>query len=124
MESKEFRKGNIVYNSKLDILKKGYIEIEARYIYEIAVKESGQGYRDYVDYFEYVPLTKNWLKRFGFKKGSDFIGNYYLLKDPQFCIYYDNDCFTYIDGGIEVKYLHQFQNLFFALRNEELILKH
>lgn len=68
MNSKDFRKGNFVQNKELDIFKSGYVELEARHIYEMAVKESAQEYNSYVDHFKPLPLTVDWLLKLGFRE--------------------------------------------------------
>jgi len=85
--------------------------------------------------FEPIPLTEEWLLRFGFKldrEGDDY--NYYTLEGfdslsdygdqgvslPKndkgyshiYCGYYRNE--------IDFEFVHQLQNLYFALTNEEL----
>lgn len=69
---------------------------------------------------EPIPLTPEWLDRCGFKDGK--------LND--FKIGYDNEDFVHsqmsvpFDGQlIKVKYLHQLQNLYYALIGEELTIK-
>jgi hypothetical protein len=67
-----------------------------------------------------IPLTEEWLLKFGFEK--TFItkihcnfnkGTFSLLKrDNHIQIWYEN---------INVQYVHQLQNLYFAITNEELI---
>lgn len=80
---------------------------------------------------EPIPLTEEWLLKFGFKKAP--------LVDKYLKGYFTYDSklkyFTYFtdieDGGYEniiiqkekLKYVHQLQNLYFALTGEELILK-
>ena len=100
------------------------------------------------DKFEPIPLTEEWLVEFGFKKerrkkvspkhGSFFSRNIWDYKysfayakfrddwgfynsytdapDPK-----DNNKFDFISCG--TKYVHQLQNLYFALTGEELTLK-
>jgi hypothetical protein len=68
-----------------------------------------------------IPLTEEWLLKFGFEQ----VGfNYYL---NGFKIFFDSDSYFYglRDEGImdkHLEYLHQLQNLYFALTNEELKL--
>jgi len=75
----------------------------------------------------FVPLTEEWLLKFGFEKDK---------KNKSFNLYKHNcyDLFFRIfDGGaisfcfsneyILIKSVHQLQNLYFALTGEELIIK-
>jgi hypothetical protein len=78
-----------------------------------------------------IRLTEDWLIRFGFKRDAniDFVINHPLLtiliggKDT-----YHSGHLLLIQNGnkignSEIKYVHQLQNLYFALTNEELIIK-
>ena len=77
-----------------------------------------------------IPLTEEWLIKIdGIEKApyDDDIKDYYLIKRCGFfdIIYEDNES-IYIDLGDtlkKVKYLHQLQNLYFALTDEELTIK-
>jgi hypothetical protein len=78
-----------------------------------------------MNYYKPIELTEEWLLKLGFKS------------DPYHDLYYANkpDGFFNIDINktrgrlelhykhIELKYVHQLQNLFFALTGEELTLK-
>lgn len=73
--------------------------------------------------FEYkpIPLTEEWLLKFGFKKLSHYYfndDNYFSLIDYKNKINYvlDDDRGDYM----ELKHVHQLQNLYFALTNTEL----
>ena len=76
-----------------------------------------------------IPLTEEWLLKFGFER-TDLIDN---SNDDWTWLFYQKDS-IYIDGSdltietatgivIKVEYVHQLQNLYFALTNEELILR-
>lgn len=76
---------------------------------------------------EGIPITSDWLVRLGFEEGSDdygFLDNDYsiefiVLKDCMsvlFRYYDDSICFS-LD---HIKYVHQLQNLFFALTGKEI----
>lgn len=69
-----------------------------------------------------IPLTEEWLLRFGFENSSSFGVEYYEIGKLTIC---QSDCLAYIEDlyGIEVKHVHQLQNLYFALTGEELQLK-
>lgn len=131
MEAKELRKGNIVQNDVLDIFKKGFINIEARHIFEIAVKESAQGYDNYVDFFKPIPLTEEWLFKFGFQKDLNWkisLDNFYFLElmriGEEYSAFHEKKpSEEYAHKLVRVKYVHQLQNLYFALTGEELQLQ-
>lgn len=75
-----------------------------------------------------IPLTPEWLEKFGAKRyghGSGYlIDSYYLsvAKDGSFLIgilFADNS----ITNLKKLKHVHQLQNLYFALTGEELTIK-
>lgn len=77
-----------------------------------------------------IPLTEEWLLKFGFEKKlncSNMI--YYILADK--CLLEYNLTHNIadivkkvnLDLFIDIKHVHQLQNLYFALTNEELTLK-
>ena len=76
-----------------------------------------------------IPLTEGWLIKFGFKN----LTNAYKSKKV-YIQYTQNKCFqlyligidkagnaSLIDFNLEIKYVHQLQNLYFALIGEELV---
>ena len=76
------------------------------------------------DYVEPIPLTEEWLKRFGVTKDIDvweLTGVFWLQELEGGCFFLGcNSGWT----GIEIKYVHQLQNLYFALTGEELEYDH
>jgi len=79
---------------------------------------------DIEDNYEFIPLTAEWLVRFGFRKSSNFV--YYFdsfswdSRDSLFTVYSDwNGDYAYY---VKVEWVHQLQNLYFALTGKELVL--
>lgn len=75
-----------------------------------------------------IPLTEEWLLRFGFKKaGTSFIHScglkYHSPGIQSGTTGYGNWFAWGIKPIYGVRYVHQLQNLYFALTGEELILK-
>jgi hypothetical protein len=71
-----------------------------------------------------IPLTEEWLLKFGYKKGKI----YYTEKEHGIISFYFNDsdelkCEVYDWTYDNIKYVHQLQNLYFALTSEELEIK-
>ena len=68
-----------------------------------------------------IPLTEEWLLKFGFESktasvthvNSYILGKIYLTNGLRSGIHY---------GDIEIKYVHQLQNLYFALTGKEITL--
>lgn len=81
-----------------------------------------------------IPLTEEWLLKFGFKRfETTDINGHDIIKPMEKTIYYEKDRFTIVRWGIntplffsshhlriEIKYVHQLQNLYFALTSEDL----
>lgn len=74
-------------------------------------------------YIEPIPLTPEWLERMGFEnipKGS------VCYRGPfQICNYNEDGvfCFDHGDRQAHIRYVHQLQNLYFAMTGEELTIK-
>lgn len=76
-----------------------------------------------------IPLTKEWLERFGFEllnKSVEYWGKngfcFTWLKDnieKSDCLYLFLDGLS-VNKRPEIRYVHQLQNLYFALTGEEL----
>jgi len=75
--------------------------------------------------FKPIPLTEEWLIRFGFdKKGEQYFKGY--CYEIGMMLNSNNE--WYIDDGIRtfdlpLKYVHQLQNLYHSLTGEELTIK-
>lgn len=69
-----------------------------------------------------IPLTEEWLLKFGFEKDNKWIFHIKLMKgyiniNGVFCL------FEYKENHQNIIYVHQLQNLYFALTGNELELK-
>lgn len=69
---------------------------------------------------EPIPLTEDILLKCGFKKISGW--NEFILDDLR-CEFRCDTMLLYYPFGVNIKYLHQLQNLYFALTNKELDIK-
>lgn len=69
-----------------------------------------------------VPLTEEWLKRFGFEEINHIVDGVIYKKDWLRITKYSAD---WRGGHLKEKpqFVHQLQNLFFALTGEELTIK-
>ncbi len=82
-----------------------------------------------------IPITKKWLVKFGFVKLFSKFDNGYEINEMILNNTYDKGCegWCFYDGNVAccnnmnyknpVKYVHQLQNLYFALTGEELTIK-
>jgi len=106
MEAKELRIGNWIYsNTDKDIYRVDLIE----------------SWRNYLS-ISAIPLTEEWLLRVGFEKTES--GNY-SNEEGSFELIHNNVIgFRFaVEGQYaypEIKYVHQLQNLYFALTGLEL----
>ena len=77
-----------------------------------------------------IPLTEEWLLKFGFeKRGLFHIDIGFVLavgKDGSFGLYNNKEAFNMgssFNNNHRIKNVHQLQNLYFALTGEELTIK-
>lgn len=78
-----------------------------------------------------IPLTEEWLLKFGFEKKIDDLfaiklkylyNSVKYYEDEKIWIYYNDDNNAGCNAIADFKYVHQLQNLYFALTGEELII--
>ncbi len=136
MEATELRVGNIVQELQFD---EGVVQFSHQVVvrgHDIELLEVN-GYLDDARHFTGIPLTEELLLRLGFKEGNAvhsegfsidvqetdfylrhcFHGGYYWgfnLKDKMDCELYD---------VLPLKYVHELQNLYYALTGKELSLQ-
>jgi len=74
-----------------------------------------------------IPLTEEWLLKFGFEKRDGEVPENIDFVFKGFWIEQQTDVDDFIclntEPFVSVKYVHQLQNLYFALTGEELTLK-
>ena len=115
MKAQELRIGNLIY-SHSRLFPTEIIKVKP-YVIDWQLKYSE------LKNFEPIPLTEEWLLKLGFDFGSDFIGECFFIEfddKNDFFIHIENDKFYYNYDEIEIKHVHQLQNLYFALTNNEL----
>jgi hypothetical protein len=109
MEATELRIGNLVYENE----HKHQIDIDDLHL---------------ADIFTAIPITEEWLFKFGFEKQDKywfFLRTHYANFDEfNYSILFEKVTLekNSIELGIcnTIKYIHQLQNLYFALTNTEL----
>ena len=74
--------------------------------------------------YEPIPLTKEWFEKFGYydvNMPSHFTKDEMTIDEHKFwdC----NGMFIDDKNGVRIKYVHQLQNLYFALYQKELTIK-
>lgn len=118
MEAKELRIGNLVYQIAEwgEPIDKKLVEWSGDIWYRV-----GECLL-YLEDFEPIPLTEEWLVKFGFEN-LDFPNEFNF---GSFCVRLNTKdrIFRYItnDGNVRpvIKHVHQLQNLYFALTENEL----
>lgn len=127
IQASELRIGNLVNFRDEDHV----FEITEIHKLGIGVKDSEQETWIEYDCFDPIPLTKEWLVRFGF---DSKIIIYYKPDNPSLAIkLWDHEATPNVKyilfweniviRDLEVFYVHQLQNLYFALTGEELTIK-
>jgi len=66
-----------------------------------------------------VPITEEWLKRFGFEKDNNFT---WLTVEMNIQQRVDG-FYIWLGSDLKIEHVHQLQNLYFALTGEELTPK-
>jgi len=114
MNANELRIGNWIQHKKGDILQMN--------IYHLSDIIGGTEISEQRHQYNPIPLTQEWLLKFGFEKDEDEEGTWY----NQIALYEGNECFNYNasffehDNFVSIEYVHQLQNLYYALTGLEL----
>ena len=117
MEAKELRIGNLI----TDKWSKGK--------YPFTILSLGKSKCTYFGHQQFwakyenlepIPLTEEWLLKFGFKERKNSI-RYRYYKNRHSIELFSN--YARMNYSIGFKYVHQLQNLYFALYGEELTIK-
>ena len=132
MKANELRIGNLIHNPIQKIDLRVTVDLLSRINYDYFNTQMNPK-----DKFQPIPLTEEWLLKFGFIKGDYNWFRLYFNSEKLD----DSDCFTYninskmlclesfYDGkkkgsvqllSFSEKHVHTLQNLYFALTNEEL----
>jgi len=127
-QEKELRVGNLLhfpyYNEYVEVLGINAHEnngstFDLPKIYHwISFKRNSILYTEPILLLEPIPLTEEWLLNFGYtKEDSNFWNLGHIVWE------YDGGVFICNKNGITLKYVHQLQNLYFALTGRELTIK-
>ena len=113
MKTEDLRKGNYIYsfNIKTTVTLKTLEAIESEYM-------GGSPY-------EPIILTEDWLFNFGFKcidTNEDGGDHFYVLSETEFLLDRSYQYDSYYKR-VDIKFVHQLQNLYFALVGKELEFK-
>lgn len=135
----ELRIGNLMYSVNLLGDKKELYEITPRFFCSIANGQSWEdqkksGKSELSPYMQPIELTNHWIELLGFKeKGTHYheIPNNHILElrktISNLGVYYTLITKRLVEPrtaiGQKIEYVHQLQNLYFALTGEELQIK-
>lgn len=138
MTANQLRVGNYLYYHIKDDLdeRKEWDEINAVDAEDILAISDGRG-----EYLIPIPLTGDWLEKFGFKsidKQSNLFYSSKLIRitlptsrctsgvcyvSVRGCKVFNNENYFRAGINLKIKYVHQLQNLYFVLTGKELKIK-
>ena len=117
MKAEELRIGNIIKFSESDEIFLAYEIMPSGF--RVRNKNEDTWIEEWQ--FEGIEITQDWLVKFGFLKMNSTWWTCYKNTNFRMSISFDLE----LSGnwtGIRIKYVHQLQNLFYALTGEELSL--
>ena len=102
-------------------------KVEGFSIWDNLIQSDNFAERELKD-FEPIPLTEEWLLKFGidFTSEKEWYQLTFTIKGLLFETASSMEGFTYnlcFDNMINIKYVHQLQNIYFCLCGEELTIK-
>lgn len=114
MEARELRLGNYVYTQS------GKLVVNRDSIYKVE-NVNMQSARKY----EPIPLTEEWLEKLGFEKksGREYSKGRFTYRFQQEDLIVEGYCYDYNGITCHPEYIHELQNIIFALTGEELSIK-
>lgn len=122
MDAKSLRIGNYVKDPNHNVVKVDYFTSMGATKEELGVNGWNPYEFDMID----IPITEEWLTDLGFDEYLE--GIYYCTVTGECTMSIKIDDYQVLVGDDldltkTIKYVHQLQNLYFALTNEELTLK-
>ena len=122
MDARELRIGNLIslnWNGLIDKEVLPILEINEKLI---TTEHNGITLTSRIEDVKPIPLTEEWLVKFGFRK---IMGGYYKQAGYKIIIWPTMQItFEYMENELrEIKAIHELQNLYFALTGKELEIK-
>lgn len=111
MKANELRIGNLVMGETINHV------VDHKILFEIS---------EFENLYTPIPITEEWVIKFGLKQINDYWEcdktsfEIYQFKTGQWFNSINSNEYT---NGIEIMYVHQLQNLYFALTGNELTIK-
>ena len=119
MKANELRIGNYIQDQGGKILRIDWFEQNKACMQMFVNYIEVHPLTEHFDSMQPIPLTEEWLMKFGFEalfSGAGYVKNHVEIG-------YNHNGFYIITSGLKIKYVHQLQNLYFALTGEELTIK-
>jgi hypothetical protein len=113
--------GNLIYEGKLKTFRRLNDDLDVVFFSDGSIHEIGE----YLTDCKPIPLTEEWLLKFGFVS-NPYKDRYELIAKINIIIECDKTkglVNLYCEQFPHIKYVHQLQNLYFALTGEELTIK-
>jgi len=117
MKANELRVGNIIAAS----LKSGKGRTIEHTVTAYNIANIDAGTTGFI--FSTIPLTEEWLLKFGFIKRDNYGNDEYRLDGYSYFrgSFYISDC-DECGESVEINFVHELQNLYFALTKKELTI--
>lgn len=124
MEANELRIGNLIYGVSDRVERITYLteRLVKTNLLKLDAESQILSFKD----IEPIPLTEEWLLKFGFEIQVFTLTKRYKSKCGNLLLYIMPDNVVFANGvinDIRLEPVHQLQNLYFALTNEELTIK-
>jgi hypothetical protein len=115
MKANELRIGNLLNHNNGSMV--GSFIVGLIHLEDI-IKENSHA-REY----EPIPLTEEWLIKFGFEKSDNYGNDEYRLDGYSYFRgrFYISDC-DECGEDVEINFVHELQNIYFALTKKELTI--
>ena len=131
IKANELRIGNLILWSggvhEIELIGKGNEQLDNDNGFVYFRKKNLQRVSENVDSIEPIPLTEEWLLKFGFELDEEDDG--FFKRKIKTSVNEKSECLVFIYESYyqvevaEINHVHQLQNLYFALTGEELTLK-
>ena len=130
MEAKNLRIGNFIKDRGNKVIRIDFMEYqESEYSTKFGQRmflgeEEVHPMTEYTDYAIPIEITDEWLSKLGFTRDDETDYRWYLL-DKSIAYDADDNCIRIADSWEfgKRKYVHELQNLFFALTGNELTIE-
>lgn len=139
----ELRVGNFIrqikyMNGSCDVIRKTSAINKEGYLSVVVIESNNTMSKHPISWFEPIPLTEDWLLKMGFDRKKNYVTEYFQygkMEKYRIHCYKDgamqlalpisdeNGVVTFAPPLVEFNYVHQLQNLYFALTGEELKIK-